>query len=144
MLEWDNGLEFADHDTTFLGGFCTAEGRDGAIAAYVASGMLDREDNPFYKGGKFVRWELELGKLAVPVNPPLDPPPMVSIFALKNVQVEGNCPMCGATCVTDMGTCYIAELRPELHFHCTDHGHFRQRVDWGKELNRMIEQCQSD
>jgi len=60
MLEWYNGLEYSDADTTLLGVYSNEEQRTAAEQRYAAS---DQERWPFSSGcGKFVKWEVEMDK----------------------------------------------------------------------------------
>lgn len=59
MLEWYNGLEYADAETTLLGVYRSEEMRSEAERRYRESG----ERWPFTsKEGKFVKWEIQLDK----------------------------------------------------------------------------------
>ena len=60
MLEWYNGLEYDDADSTPLGVYSSEELRTAAEERYAAS---DQDRWPFSSGsGKFVKWEVEMDK----------------------------------------------------------------------------------
>ena len=61
MLEWYNGLEYADAETTLIGIYNSEAERIAAEQRYREAAYEDRW--PFTsKDGKFVKWEVEMNK----------------------------------------------------------------------------------
>lgn len=59
LLEWDNGLEYADHECTLLGIYSTEDHRRAAREYYVANCS---KKWPFNHDGAFLEWEVEMNK----------------------------------------------------------------------------------
>lgn len=59
FLEWDNGLDFPDHQVMLLGVYLSNSRREEAKARYDAG---KRKDGyyPFCSGGQYVEYEVEL------------------------------------------------------------------------------------
>lgn len=61
MLEWYNGLEYADAETTLLGIYGSEQER--AEAEQRFRGSVYEQRWPFTsKEGKFVKWEVQMNK----------------------------------------------------------------------------------
>lgn len=68
---------------------------------------------------------------------------IVSVTCLRYVGVKEACPVCGKVCVTDMGDCDLAGLKPQVNFWCEKHGEWSVPIDWGAELNKLIRGAQA-
>lgn len=65
LLEWDNGLEFADHELVLLGVYTAARERDEAKVRYCRLSGLQW---PFNRSGEFVTRELQADADLIPVH----------------------------------------------------------------------------
>ena len=64
---------------------------------------------------------------------------IVKIYDLRHVEATSNCPICNFESGHDAGNLRMSELKPKMTFWCEEHGEWSEPIDWGAELNKLIE-----